>query len=90
MEEYIIVEDFCASHNIEISFISSISEMGLIEIQQNQIPAAELDRLERIVHFYSDLDINPEGIDTILHLLDRMNEMQEEIRVLRNRLGLYE
>jgi hypothetical protein len=94
MEEYINVEDFCAGHNIELSFISSIYDMGLIEVnwieQRRMIPANELDRLERIVHFHNDLDINPEGIETVLHLLDRMNEMNEEIRVLKNRLGLYE
>jgi chaperone modulatory protein CbpM len=36
------------------------------------------------------LDINIEGIETITHMLNRINGMQDEIIGLRNRLRLYE
>ncbi len=84
---------FCSSHNLEISFIRSIQEVGLIEIttieetgyiQKNQLP-----ELERIVRLYSDLGINLEGIETIFHLLQRINNMQDEITTLNNKLQFY-
>jgi len=86
--------DFCVSHNIEISFINQLREIGLIEIKTIEetvfIPVSQLRQLERIIHFSYDLDINIEGIETINHLLNRMVDMQEEITALKNRLRLYE
>jgi len=86
--------EFCANHNIEISFISSLNEYGLIEMKIiNEtifIHEKHLQELERIVHLYYELDINLEGIETITYLLNRSNEMQNEIITLRNRLRLYE
>jgi hypothetical protein len=93
-EKLIAVNTFCTSHNIEFSFISSLQQNGLIEIETIQetafIDADQLQQVEKFIRFYYDLDINLEGIETISHLLQRMNAMQEEIIALRNRLSLYE
>jgi len=93
-EKLISVNEFCTSHNIEISFISSLQQNGLIEIATIQetafIDADQLQQVEKFIRFYYDLDINLEGIETITHLLRRMNAMQDEITALRNRLSLYE
>jgi hypothetical protein len=93
--EYLIaVDEFCASHNIEISFISSLEQTGLIEIKTIReagfIDAGQLQQLEKYIRFYYELDINLEGIETITHLLRRIDLMQNEIIQLRNRLRLYE
>lgn len=93
--EYLIaVDEFCACHNIEISFIRSLQQNGLIEIStiedSNFIDAEQLQQLERIIRFYYELDINLEGIETITHLLQRLSILQEENTALRNRLRLYE
>lgn len=86
--------EFCANHNIEILFINSLQESGLIKIKTiNEtvyIHERQLQELEKIVHLYYELDINLEGIETITYLLDRTNVMQSEITTLRNRLRLYE
>ena len=88
------INEFCVNHNIEISFISSLQQTGLIEIttikETEFIDVAQLRQLEKFVRFYFDLDINIEGIETITHLLQRINSMQDEITMLRNRLRLYE
>ena len=93
-EHLISAIEFCTNHEIEISFISSLHETGLIEIIQIEeteyIDESQLVQLERIVRFYYDLGINLEGIETINHLLDKMNDLQGEIIALRNRLRLYE
>ena len=94
MENLIPADEFCANHNIEVSFIRSIQETGLIEITTIEervfIHASQLQELERIVRLYFELDINLEGIETINHLLQRISMMQDEIMVLKNRLRLYE
>ncbi len=93
-ENLIAVDAFCANYNIEISFISSLQQIGLIEIttvkETGFINASQLRHLEKIVHLYYELDINIEGIETITHLLYRINSMQDEIIALKNRLRLYE
>jgi len=90
----IAINEFCISHNIEISFINSLHQTGLIEITNIEetgfIDVNQLGHLEKIVRFYFDLDINLEGIETINHLLERMQMMQNEIITLKNRLRLYE
>lgn len=93
--EYLVdVNKFCASHNIEISFISSLQQNGLIEIQtidkNGFIVVDQLPQVEKFIRFYYELDINIEGIEAISHLLDRIRSMHDEIIVLRNRLRLYE
>ena len=85
---------FCASHAIEQSFIQTLYESGLIEItfigEAPYVPAAQLEQLERMVRMYFEMDINVEGIETIVHLLHRIQSMQQEMNVLKNRLRLYE
>jgi len=93
--EYLIaVDEFCAKNNIEISFISSLQQNGLIEITKIKetvfIDASQLQQLEKFIRLYYELDINLEGIETITHLLRRIDLMQDEIILLKNRLRLYE
>lgn len=93
-EILIPADEFCANHHIEISFISSLQETGLIEIttieETGYIPASQLQQLEKFVRLKNELDINLEGIDTITNLLQRINDMKDEITALKNRLRLYE
>lgn len=90
----IALNDFCTNHNVKISFISSLQQNGLIEIttikETGFIDSAQLKQLEKIIRFYYELDINIEGIETINHLLQRINSMQDEIKELKNKLRLYE
>ena len=93
--EYLItVEEFCTSHDIETSFINSLEQTGLIEVktieEAGYLDAEQLQQLERYIRFYYELNINLEGIDSIRHLLERVNSMRDEITTLRNRLRLYE
>jgi hypothetical protein len=93
--EYLIsIDEFCANHNIEISFISSLQQSGLIEIttvrEADFIEADQLQQLEKFIRLYYELDINFEGIETINYLLQRINSMQHEIVALRNKLRIYE
>ena len=90
----ISLEEFCASHDIEISFITSLKDSGLIEITTIDeavfIEADRLQQLEKFVRLYYELDINLEGIETINYLLQRISSMQDEITTLRNKLRIYE
>ena len=93
-EEMIPANEFCIHHNIELEFIYSLNQSGLIEIiiveERLFLPVSQLSHLEKFVRLYYEMDINLEGIETINHLLQRMNAMQQQIVLLNNRLRMYE
>lgn len=93
-DNLIPADQFCHQHNIELSFISLLSENGLIEIttveQTPFIPEEHLPELEKLIRLHYDLDINIAGIEAITHLLKRMQHLQDELRFLRNRLRLFD
>jgi chaperone modulatory protein CbpM len=92
--DMIVLDEFCASHKIEISFVQSLEEHGLIETiivnERLYVPGNELSKLEQIVRLHGELNINPEGIDAISILLKRIENLQNEITELRNKLNFYE
>lgn len=90
--ELIIISEYCLQNNIEPDFIIQLEDEGLIEIHiidnQKYIPISELKNLDQYARWYYELSINIAGIDVIKNLLDKMNDMQNEINRLRERLRL--
>ncbi|SMG18162.1 chaperone modulator CbpM [Arenibacter troitsensis] len=92
-QEYILITDFCTSHNIETHFVMELYDYGLVDIvvkeDTHYLPVQQLPKAEKILRLHSDLDINLEGIAVITRLLNRMEKMQNEITQLNNKLDLY-
>ena len=92
-QEYILITDFCTSHNIETHFVMELYDYGLVDIvvkeDTHYLPVQQLPKAEKILRLHSDLDINLEGIAVITRLLKRMEKMQNEITQLKNKLDLY-
>lgn len=90
----IAVKDFCVHHNIEISFLHTLREYGLINIISSEhdlfVDGDCLTELEKMMRLHYELDINMEGIEAIRHLLNKLENMQNEITMLKNKLRLYE
>jgi hypothetical protein len=88
------VEQFCTVYNVEVAFIRTLSEHGLTEIlvidNVPHVSEKNIKGLERMIRMHYDLDINIEGIEAISHLLDRLDNLHEELRSLKNRLRFYE
>ena len=93
-DELVGIEIICTHYNIEPSFIDELSDFGLVELtifdEQRFLEKQRLNELEKIIHLRYDLDINLEGIETIFHLLQRVQQMQEEMNALKNRLRFFE
>ena len=92
--DMIVLDEFCTSHQVEVSFVRSLEEYGLVQtIIVNKtlcVPGDELARLEQIIRLHRELNINSEGIDAIMNLLQRIDIMQSEITELRNKLNFFE
>src|SRR6202012_1565341 len=93
-DEFIPAGEFCARYQIEFSFISYLHDSGLIELTTQNgnafLPTGELPALEKFVRWHYDLAINPEGIEVIAHLLQKIGRLQDETLFLRNLLQRFQ
>jgi|ERR1700743_2134400 len=93
-QHLIAANDFCVYHNVEYTFITSLQEAGLVAItivdETIYILEEELQKLEKMIRLHNELEINLPGIEAITHLLDRVEQLQEDTRSLKNRLRMYE
>ena len=84
----------CAQYNIELSFIHNLQHYGFIKtvtINADEfIEEDELQRLEKFIRLHYDLDINMQGIEAISFLLERVENMKDEIAYLKSKLNVYE
>lgn len=93
--ENLISLDILSTHyQVELSFFSNLGEMGLIEIknvkQSQYIHQDQIYEIEKIIRIYQELDINLEGIDVVFNLLQKIDNLQNELITVKNRLRLYE
>lgn len=92
--EFITITEYCVNYDIEPSFIISLEESGIIIFtiigEEKYIHQEQFSELDKYIHLHYDLHINIEGIDAIRHLLQKVNQMQEEIRELHKKLHLHE
>ncbi|MBC6111630.1 chaperone modulator CbpM [Pedobacter fastidiosus] len=94
MENNLIsIEDICSFHHVEINFIRSLEEFGLVQTTIIKkavfLNTEELDKLERCIRLSKDLEINLEGIHAVAQLLSQLNKMQNEVIQLKNELNYY-
>lgn len=88
MERTLIrIIDVCQSHKIELQFIRNLSQNGLIEVvtqdEQEFVKEEELKALEQFATWHYELEINLQGIEVAQHLLHKIEQLQEEIKLLR-------
>lgn len=94
-KEKLIPADVCCRHyNVELSFIQSLDQYGFIHIVSVEktefIDMDELQTLEKFIRMHYELDINMQGIEAINFLLERVQNMQDEIAYLKSKLNVYE
>lgn len=86
----ITVEQCCIYYEIETSFVHKLDQHGLIKLSHSGkkafIDFTELHSLEKYMHLHYDLDINMEGMEAIAHLLDRVENLQLQVKGLKNEL----
>lgn len=93
-KELIAITEYCVLYNIEPSFINALEESGIIILtsvgEEKFIYASQLSEIDKYIHFHYDLQINMEGIDAIRHLLEKVNQMNQEIQLLKKQLHIHQ
>lgn len=93
-ENLILLQTVSSHYKVELSFFTHLSEIGLIEIkiieQSSYIHQDQINDIERIVRMHHELELNPEGIDVVFNLLQKIDRLQKDLTTIKNRLKLYE
>ena len=82
--QFISVELVCNSYRIAHSWVEELADQGLIQIHtvETQGHCVELDHLatlERMINLNQDLGVNVAGIEVIMNLLNRIEQLEKEL-----------
>lgn len=79
--------DICQSHQIEVTFVKKLHENGLLKItvieSREFVDEDQLSQLERYANLYYDLELNIQGIEIVENLLQKIQNLQNEIQFLK-------
>lgn len=93
-EKLILVNQLCEHYQVEMTFFSDLDEFGFIEIvtidNSHFIYKEKISKVEKIIRLKEDLNLNLEGVDTVLNLLKKIDDLQTELDTVKSRLRLYE
>lgn len=81
------VIDICKTNNIERTFIQELHNNGLIEIiiqeEQEFLEEEQVLHVERFSTWHYELELNVQGIVVVNNLIDKIEELQRELRLLK-------
>lgn len=87
------IQEICRHCKIDLTFIEALNELGHVELiidnKVNYIHQEQLKSLERLIYFHNELHINIEGIDAIVHLLNKIEKLQHELSLTKSKLDLF-
>ncbi|TVZ14150.1 chaperone modulator CbpM [Maribacter sp. MAR_2009_72] len=91
---YIQIEVYCERTQTPLEFIEDLLEFEMIEIEhiehKKYIQTQQIVEIERIHRLRNDLGINLEGIATLNNMLQKINSLEKEVKLLQDRLMIYE
>ncbi len=89
-QKLVLVETLCTYYELEVSFFESLEEIGLVilvrESDEIYIAEEKVTDLEKVLRLYKELDVNLEGIDVIFNLLGKVESLQTELTLAKQRL----
>lgn len=93
-DSWILLQTLSSHFQVELSFFTTLRDLGLIEIeikeQSPYIHENQMHNLERMIRLHQELEVNPEGIDVVFNLLQKIEFLQKDLTTIQNRLRLYE
>jgi MerR HTH family regulatory protein len=94
IENLIPLPTLIAHYKVEMAFFNTLSEMGLLEIktieETQYIHPDAIFEIEKMIRMHQELEVNIEGIDVVFNLLQKIEDLQNELITVKNRLRLYE
>lgn len=92
--QLITITEYCNLHDLDPVFLNNLEADGIITFtiidNQAYLQAEQLPALETFTRWYSELGLNTAGIDVVNRLLEKITALQDEIKMLNNRLAVYD
>ena len=78
-------EEKLSIHHLDLhpGLLRTLAELGMIELDDDRITAGDLKRAYKVLRLRRCLGVNLTGASIIVELLERMEEMQDEITRLK-------
>ena len=93
-DSLISLHEFFTYHQLDVGFVVALEEQGIVETitigQVRYLHPDQLPPLERLIRLHRELAVHVEDLDIVLHLLERLEQAQEQTKQLQNRLAFYE
>lgn len=93
-EHLILVSHYCQQTRTSLEFIESLQEYGFIQVllieEHNYVHTQDIVEIERVNRLREELGINLEGIDALNHMLQKVNHLEKELKLAKERLRIYE
>ena len=80
-------------YQVEETFLNQLESSGLIEIvieeDDRYIEYDYLQEIEQFVRWHYELEINMEGIEALHHMLQQVQQLQDDVEKLKGELNFY-
>lgn len=89
----IYIQEVAFNTGAEEWFIEKLIEQGILEIhvqqEENFFEPTEIELIRRAARLNHHLGVNVEGIDIILQMRQRLENLQRQIENLQSQIGFY-
>ncbi len=93
-KQHIKIEILSRHYQVEHTFFQQLDAIGLIETEwvedQLCVDEQQISRLDKLIRLHQDLEINPQGLDVVLNLLNKIEQLEQSLTAVQNRLSLFE
>lgn len=90
----VAIETLCTHYKVETTFVQALEHYGIINIvvvnESSYVQKNQLKEIEKATRLHHELEINLEGVDVIFNLLQKVDEIQAELDLIKNRLRIFE
>lgn len=94
MPRYVHIREFSDFHGVEVRLVETFIDQGLINCDPRDdgpyIAEQDIEPLEMMLRLHLELGLNPAGIETVLHMRERIRTLQERLRELEWQLKYLE
>jgi len=93
-QDLIPIGTLCEQYRLKLSFFEEMGEIGLIELTVykggKHLHQDSLHQVEKILRIHRELRVNLEGVDVVMNILQRQEQLRQELLRVQNRLRRYE
>lgn len=89
-DKLFLLHDLCIHYQLEPPFVKKLSDFGLIKVtvidELKYLSPEGVVQLEKIIRIHTELQVNVEGIDVVMNLLDQIADLKAQVTELKEKL----